>query len=51
MNELGLPPTRQLPAEVRERALHTVLSGMDSPQRRRLAPLLTTGPCPAPTTV
>jgi hypothetical protein len=39
MNELQLPPAPPLPAEVRERALRTVLHGTTAP-RRRLAPLV-----------
>jgi hypothetical protein len=39
MNELQLPPAPPLPAEVRERALRTVLDGTATP-RRRLAPLV-----------
>jgi hypothetical protein len=39
MNELQLPPAPPLPAEVRERALRTVLDGTAAP-RRRLAPLV-----------
>jgi hypothetical protein len=39
MNELQLPPAPSLPAEVRERALRTVLEETATP-RRRLAPLV-----------
>ncbi|WP_232665404.1 hypothetical protein [Pseudonocardia sp. TRM90224] len=35
MNELDLPPAPPLPAEVRERALQTVLAGLDAPPRQR----------------
>jgi hypothetical protein len=40
MNELDMPPTRPLPADVRERALSTVRAGMDAPAHRKLPPLL-----------
>jgi hypothetical protein len=39
MNELDLPPRRPLSARTRDRALNTVLDGIDAPPRRRAAPL------------
>lgn len=44
MNELDLPPRRPLPEETRDRALRTVLDGLDGdgtgPSHRRAAPLV-----------